>query len=74
MAQMMADLGLARRDIVSAPNADSRGRIVREDPHQQAALLADVEARRARHNTKGGADGDERGARLRAWNSTWSRV
>ncbi|KAK3706027.1 hypothetical protein LTR37_013021 [Vermiconidia calcicola] len=66
--QMMADLGIQRRDIVSAPSTDARGRVVREDTQQQDAIRDQVDARRRRH--AGAADGeDTRTARLRAWNT-----
>ncbi|KAK5127506.1 hypothetical protein LTR85_006845 [Meristemomyces frigidus] len=67
-AQMMADLGLARRDFVSAPEADARGRMVREDPRQQQAIKAAFEARRAKTRDVGSAE-NERSARLSAWNT-----
>ncbi|KAK4549917.1 hypothetical protein LTR36_005218 [Oleoguttula mirabilis] len=70
VAQMMADLGLARRDFVSAPAADARGRLVREDPHLQEAILADIEAHRARAQTRNaGSAIDGRGEKLKAWNT-----
>ncbi|KAK3686346.1 hypothetical protein LTR37_019936 [Vermiconidia calcicola] len=66
--QMMADLGIERRDIVSAPSTDARGRVVREDTQQQDAIREQVDDRRRRHNDA--ADGeDTRTARLRAWNT-----
>lgn len=68
--RMLADLGIDRRDVVSAPAEASKGRNYREDPREQAAIAAEFEARRKNH---GGDDinsgGDERAARLRAWNS-----
>lgn len=67
VARMMADLGLERRDVVSAPTADGKGRGAREDPRAQAAIAADFEARRTR--ILAGGPNDERAARLRAWNS-----
>ena len=68
-AQMMADLGLERRDVVSAPLADSKGRAICEDPREQAAALNNVVARCRRHVGGGTAEGDEHASRLHAWNS-----
>ena len=70
--QMMADLGIERRDIVSAPSTDARGRVVREDTQQQDAIREQVDDRRRRHNDA--ADGeDTRTARLRTWDSKYAR-
>ncbi|KAK5138295.1 hypothetical protein LTR08_003356 [Meristemomyces frigidus] len=67
-AQMLADLGLDRRDMISAPLADGKGRPMQEDPRRQQAVQADAEARRARTVASSSAGGD-RGARLLAWNT-----
>ena len=68
IAQMMADLGTARRDEVSAPLADGKGRPIQEDSRRERAVQADVEARRAK-TLKASAAGGDRGAKMRAWNS-----
>lgn len=68
--RMLADLGLERRDIVSAPEEVPRARQIREDPREQAAVAADFEARRRRNRLTDTGDGDERMARLKAWNSS----
>lgn len=68
--RMLADLGLERRDIVSAPDEIPKGHRVREDPREQAAVAADFEARRRRNRLTETGDGDERMARLKAWNSS----
>ena len=67
--RMLADLGLERRDIVSAPECDARGRPIREDPRAQQAVLADVEARRTKHSADDFGGAGEYAGRLRAWNS-----
>jgi hypothetical protein len=46
--QMMADLGLARRETLAAPEADSRGRVMREDPHRVGMIAQEQQARRDR--------------------------
>ena len=63
---MQADLGLERRDVVSAPEENRRGYV---DPREQAKVLADVKARRAKFDGEASGEEDERAARLRAWNS-----
>ena len=67
--QAMADLGLDRRDVVSAPGADGRGREPRMSTRQERAILAEDQDRRARIATAGDG-GDQNAARLSAWNST----
>ena len=71
--RMLADLGLERRDIVSAPDADSKGRACHEDPRQKAALVARFEARRVEREDDTASGGDqkaaERAGQLKAWNS-----
>lgn len=68
--RMLADLGLERRDIVSAPDEISRARTQREDPSEQAAVAAAFESRRKQVNG-GGSDDDARAKRLEAWNSQY---
>lgn len=67
-ARMMADLGLARRDHVSAPEEHSNRR-VRVDPREQAEVQRDVEARRAKGAKAPATDEDDSTARINAWNS-----
>lgn len=71
--RMLADLGLERRDLVSAPDDVPSIRRVREDPREQAAIAKAFEKRRS--DSSKGANGteDERTARLKAWNSKLSR-
>ena len=66
---MLADLGLERRDVVSAPEEVSKNGRVRIDPREQARVLADVQARRAKYGGEANGEEDLRAARLRAWNS-----
>lgn len=70
VARMLADLGSARRDQVSAPSDELRGRPVRPDTRAQQAILAEDVARRQRI-CKGPRDGAqaEKAAALKAWNS-----
>ena len=65
---MMADLGLTRRDIVSAPDEDFKKNRVQIDPRAQATAVADFRARRSQITAEDTGD-DVRAARLRAWNS-----
>ena len=70
--RMLADLGLARRDIVSAPDEIPKsGRRERQDPREQAQVAAEFEARRHRTVPDKSNGGDERAARLKAWNSMY---
>ena len=73
-AQMVADLGLARRNEVSAPDADSKGRAVNVDPREQAATQAEVQRRQAKASAPAAAGENEVSARLRAWNSMFSFI
>ena len=67
--RMLADLGIERRDAVSAPVEASKGRNYRDDSRQHAAIAADFEARRKHHVNGDAHDGaDGHAARLRAWN------
>lgn len=68
--RMLADLGLERRGLVSAPDEIPKGPRVREDPREQAAVAADFEARRLRNKLNATGDDDERAIRLKAWNSS----
>ena len=63
---MLADLGLERRDIVSAPDDDRRAHV---DPREQARVAAESKARRAKLGGEAKGAESERDARLRAWNS-----
>ena len=68
--RMLADLGVERRDVVSAPVEIAKGRNYQEDPREQAAVAADFEARRRKdERSDAHAGSDDRAARLRAWNS-----
>lgn len=62
---MMADLGLSRRDLVSAPED---GGFRRSDPRKQQDVVKEFEARRTRLQRTDSA-ADEQVQRLRAWNS-----
>jgi hypothetical protein len=64
---MMADLGLARRDLVSAPDADSKGRVMREDPRRERILAQELKERQEKI-AKAPAD-NEKAQRLLKWNS-----
>jgi len=64
----MQDLGLARRDHVSAPEADAKGRTMRDDPRQSRAIMAEFETRRNQAADTSSTE-DARAERLRAWNS-----
>ena len=67
-AQMMADLGLVRRDVVSAPEDKKNQRQI--SVHEQAQIQRDFAARRAKATSAPATSGeDERTARIRAWNS-----
>ncbi|KAK5680047.1 hypothetical protein LTS10_007997 [Elasticomyces elasticus] len=46
--RMMMDLGPGRRDVVSTPEADGKGRIVRADPRVERSIKERDEERRAR--------------------------
>ena len=63
--RMMADLGLATRDLVSAPEDHSKG----NDAHKQATARQAVASRRAQVMAVTANTKDERAAKLRAWNS-----
>lgn len=68
-AQMMADLGLARRDLVSAPEDIQPART---DPRARAAVAAEVSSRRRQAAAGGSGNQDDSTARLRAWNSEYN--
>lgn len=63
---MMADLGLERRDTVSAPNFTLNGRRGHVDPLQRATVARAFEDRR---NSSRNQHNGVRTARLKAWNS-----
>ena len=65
--RMLADLGLARRDVISAP--EDFGRRQRTDPREQDAVAAAFEALRKQTTSNNVGEGDGRATRLRAWNS-----
>lgn len=67
--RMMADLGLERRDLVSAPDGIPSSRHPREDPREQLLIAKAFEARRTESSKDDNGLGDERAARLKAWNS-----
>lgn len=68
--RMLADLGLERRDIVSAPDEIPRARASRDDPREQAFVAAAFEKRRKQTHDANG-DGDARAERLKVWNSQY---
>lgn len=69
--RMLADLGITRRDAVSAPEEIPKGRQLREDPREQAAAARAFEKRRAGCGHDGNGVEGERAARLKAWNSEY---
>jgi hypothetical protein len=73
VARMMADLGLARRDLVSAPEADAKGRRLRDDPYQQRMMRAKEEERRARLGNEETGESRQT-ALLKRWNSEAPRT
>ena len=68
--RMLADLGLERRDIVSAPDEIPRARGPQDDPREQAFVAAAFEKRRKQTYDVDGND-DARAKRLKAWNSQY---
>lgn len=71
VARMLADLGIERRELVSTPMVDSRGREVRADAYEEHKIAVEAENRRKAALTiapSGGLDA-ERAARIHAWNS-----
>ncbi|KAK5171453.1 uncharacterized protein LTR77_004598 [Saxophila tyrrhenica] len=66
--QMMADLGVARRDELSTTEIETRGRPARVDPREQARIRAEVKARQeeAQNNGTAGVGGFE--SRIGRWN------
>ncbi|TKA82312.1 hypothetical protein B0A55_01442 [Friedmanniomyces simplex] len=67
---MMADLGLHRRDLVSAPQADASGRPTREDPRAARAIInADEERRRRIRQAPAEMKDTDQAVKLGAWNS-----
>ena len=72
-AQMLADLGTARRDLVSAPLADGKGRAIQDDPGRAQAVQAENKARQAKAKAMAANQASgERGAKFLAWNSKLS--
>jgi hypothetical protein len=67
--RMMADLGLATRDLVSAPEERSKGNFPGNDAHKQAAVRQAAVSRRAQVIAATANPKDERAVKLRAWNS-----
>jgi len=67
--RMMADLGLSRRDEVSAPEDLPKARQTRVDPREQAKLAADFEGRRAKIDKQALSGNDGRAAKMKAWHS-----
>lgn len=65
IAQMKADLGNERRDVMSAPVDNKRARPEFDNPEQGQAIRDDFEQRRAKNRSAEG----EHGARIAAWNS-----
>jgi len=68
VARMLADLGVARRDLISTP-VDTRREtgLGRNDAYQQRAVLAAAEARRTTAQTLAGGDA-QRASTISAWN------
>ncbi|KAK5702067.1 hypothetical protein LTR97_004885 [Elasticomyces elasticus] len=48
VARMKMDLGIGRRDVVSTPQADGKGRVMRVDPRIERSIKEKDEERRAR--------------------------
>lgn len=69
VARMMADLGLAHRELVSAPDVDGRGRAIQRNRYADEAVQREVENRRELYSRSGEGKEDLRAARMRAWNS-----
>lgn len=67
--RMMADLGLARRDEVSAPEDLPKARQARVDYREQAKIAADFEGRRTKIENEALKGKDERTAKMKAWHS-----
>ncbi|KAK3109284.1 hypothetical protein LTR53_017625 [Teratosphaeriaceae sp. CCFEE 6253] len=67
-ARMLADLGVARRDIVSAPDADAKGRTLRENPNASRATVNSFEERRRRIRDDA-PEVTDRSVKLAAWNT-----
>lgn len=68
-AMMFADLGVGRRDLVSAPEEEKR-RVPRHVlAQEQAEVQQHVSAHRARTAKVTSGKGDERASKISAWNS-----
>lgn len=65
--RMLADLGLDRREVLSAPTGDEKGHGYRSNLHEEADILANEEARR--HQQTRDRGGSSRDVAIRAWNS-----
>ncbi|KAI7551583.1 hypothetical protein KC331_g2460 [Hortaea werneckii] len=67
-AQALADLGLARRDMISSTSDDFSGRAAHPDPGQAGVVNNANTARKARISTAGSSEGGGESA-LQAWNN-----
>lgn len=67
--RMMADLGLSRRDAVSAPEESGKSRAAVVTPREQAAIQRKNDSRRQRTDTAKGGPEAETAVKLAAWNS-----
>ncbi|KAK1075158.1 hypothetical protein LTR74_000564 [Friedmanniomyces endolithicus] len=70
-ARMHADLGNLRRDTISAPTVDAKGRPIREDPRAAQAVfdMDEERRRRIREDAPPGEQGTDKAIKLSAWNS-----
>jgi len=70
-ARMHLDLGIVRRETISAPTVDAKGRPIREDPRAAQAILDKDEERRRRIREEAppGEQGTDKAIKLSAWNS-----
>ncbi|KAK0260962.1 hypothetical protein B0A54_01229 [Friedmanniomyces endolithicus] len=70
-ARMHLDLGIVRRETISAPTVDAKGRPIREDPRAAQAILDKDEERRRRIREEAppGEQGTDKAIKLSAWNT-----
>ncbi|KAK1073906.1 hypothetical protein LTR74_001463 [Friedmanniomyces endolithicus] len=70
-ARMHADLGNLRRETISAPTVDAKGRPIREDPRAAQAVfdMDEERRRRIREDAPPGEQGTDKAIKLSAWNS-----
>ena len=67
--RMLADLGVERRDAISAPEEGARGGGPRQTPQSERLVRNNVEAHRARFIGDAAEGADDLTTRIRAWNS-----